>query len=129
MNGFSFLVVGLGAALGAWVRWGLSILLNTYCSGLPLGTLFANLLGGYGIGLALAIFDQYIDVPPVLKLLIVTGVLGGLTTFSSFSAEVMVRLLAHQWGWALLIVLSHVLGSLLMTYLGLITLNGKAVGF
>src|SRR5690606_11015497 len=83
----AFFAVGLGAALGAWLRWGLGLLLNPLFATLPLGTLVANLAGGGLMGLALAFIQSGAPLAPALKLFLTTGLLGGLTTFSTFSAE------------------------------------------
>lgn len=123
MNGIGFVAVGLGAALGAWARWLLGLALNPLFAMLPLGTLAANLVGGYLVGVAVGVFHINSGLPPALKLLVITGFLGGLTTFSTFSAEVVERLLAHQLGWALALACTHLAGSLLMTYLGLLTVG------
>ncbi|MBK9444997.1 MAG: fluoride efflux transporter CrcB [Betaproteobacteria bacterium] len=127
MNAFSFLAVGLGAMLGAWSRWLLGLALNPLFVMLPLGTLAANLIGGYLVGIAVGVFHVNSGLPPALKLLVITGFLGGLTTFSTFSAEVVERLLAHQLGWALALAGTHLAGSLLMTYLGLITVGADKI--
>ncbi len=110
-----WLAVGSGAAIGAWVRWGLGIALNA--SILPLGTLIANLGGGLLMGMALAYF---VATPQQneLRLFAMTGFLGGLTTFSAFSAEAFNFLQKQQYAWAASHILSHVVGSLLMTALG-----------
>jgi fluoride exporter len=110
-----WLAVGGGAALGAWVRWGLGIALNA--SMLPLGTLAANLGGGLLMGMALAYF---VAAPQQneLRLFVMTGFLGGLTTFSAFSAEAFNFLHKQQYAWAAGHILSHVAGSLLMTAIG-----------
>lgn len=113
-----FIAVGVGAALGAWLRWGLSLWLNPVFPVLPYGTLAANLLGGYLIGLALAIFLHNPDLSPEWRLFLVTGFLGGLTTFSTFSAEVFTQMARGQLGWAMLTVGVHLFGSLSMTALG-----------
>lgn len=123
MSAMGFVAVGLGAALGAWSRWLLGLLLNPLFVMLPLGTLAANLLGGYLVGVAVGVFHLNSGLPPALKLMVITGFLGGLTTFSSFSAEVVERLLAHQVGWALALAGTHLAGSLLMTYLGLLSVG------
>lgn len=125
MNANGFLAVGSGAALGAWCRWGLGLLLNPLVIGLPLGTLAANVIGGYLIGVAVGIFNLNNALPLEWKLFAITGFLGGLTTFSTFSAEVVERLLSHQPGWALLLAGTHLAGSLLATYLGLLTVGGQ----
>jgi len=122
--GFSaFLAVGIGAALGAWLRWGLGLWLNPMLPSLPLGTLAANLVGGYLIGIAAGFFALSSNLPIELRLLIITGFLGGLTTFSTFSSEAVDLLTSSQYGWAAAHVLGHVLGSLAMTALGLLTIQ------
>lgn len=119
----SFLAVGIGAALGAWLRWGLSLWFNPVLPVLPYGTLVANLLGGYLIGLALAFFMHYPGLSPEWRLFVITGFLGGLTTFSTFSAEVFMQLARGQWGWAALTAGLHLFGSLAMTALGVGTMR------
>ncbi|NOU01695.1 MAG: fluoride efflux transporter CrcB [Gallionella sp.] len=118
---YSFLAIGIGAALGAWLRWGLGLLLNPALPELPLGTLAANLVGGYLIGLALAFFIQQPGLSPEWRLFIITGFLGGLTTFSTFSAETVTLLLRGQYTWGMSIIAAHLGGSLLMTVLGIQT--------
>lgn len=118
---YSFLAIGLGAALGAWLRWGLGLWLNPALPQLPIGTLTANLAGGYLIGLAIAFFIQHPGLSPEWRLLIITGFLGGLTTFSTFSAETVTLLLRGQYAWAAGIIAAHMGGSLLMTVLGIQT--------
>jgi fluoride exporter len=118
-----FLAVGIGAALGAWLRWGLSLWLNPVLPVLPYGTLAANLLGGYLVGLALAFFIQYPGLSPEWRLFLITGFLGGLTTFSTFSAEVFSQLARGQIGWAALTAGLHLFGSLAMTALGVWTMR------
>jgi fluoride exporter len=122
-----FLAVGAGAALGAWTRWLLGLALNPLFVMLPLGTLAANLAGGYLVGVAVGVFHLNSGLPPALKLFAITGFLGGLTTFSTFSAEVVERLLAHQLGWALALAGTHLAGSLLMTYLGLLSVGADKI--
>ncbi|WP_313272653.1 fluoride efflux transporter CrcB [Stenotrophomonas sp.] len=114
----TFLAIGAGAALGAWLRHGLSLWLNPLHNTVPLGTLAANLLGGYVIGLALAFFATRPELSPQWRLFVVTGLLGGLTTFSTFSAEVVYLLQRQQLGWGLLTIGLHLGGSLSMTALG-----------
>ena len=112
-----WLAVGGGAAIGAWVRWGLGIALNA--SIFPIGTLAANLGGGLLMGMAMAYFiNSAADNP--LRLLVMTGFLGGLTTFSAFSAEAFNFLYKQQYAWAAGHILSHVVGSLLTTALGFV---------
>ena len=119
-----FAAVGAGAAIGAWLRWMLGMLLNAAVPVLPLGTLAANLLGGYLIGLALGVFmANNHGFSPEMRLFVTTGFLGGLTTFSTFSAEAVTLLSRGEYGWASLNLLSHVAGSLIMTGLGLLTVQ------
>jgi len=117
------LAVGGGAALGAWLRWWLGSLLNPVFPTLPLGTLAANLIGGYLIGIALALFTHFEALAPELRLLLVTGFLGGLTTFSTFSAEATTLLAREQYGWGLALIGAHVVGSIAMTFAGIASLR------
>ncbi len=114
--------ISVGASLGALLRWVLGTQLNALFPSLPPGTLAANLLGGYLIGLAVAFFAGNPSLSPEWRLLTVTGFLGGLTTFSTFSAEVVAQLMAGRVAWALTTVFVHVLGSVGMTLLGIGTL-------
>lgn len=123
MNWGGLLAVGIGAAIGAWARWGLGLWLNAMLPQLPLGTLAANLIGGYLIGLVLAWVALSEGVPPEARLLIITGFLGGLTTFSTFSAEAVGLLSRQQYAWALMHTGLHLAGSLLATALGFATLR------
>jgi CrcB protein len=111
--------VGGGAAVGAWVRWGLSSALNPLFPTVPLGTLAANLIGGLLMGLAMEIFERNAWLPREARLLIATGFLGGLTTFSAFSAEVSTLLVERQWMWSAVTVAAHVVGSVVLTVLGI----------
>ena len=113
--------VALGAVLGAWMRWALSYWLNPRLEHLPLGTLTSNLIGGYLIGLAIAVFAAHPSVPPFWRLVIVTGFLGGLTTFSTFSAESVVLMQGAQWASAAVHAVAHLGGSLLATVAGIAT--------
>jgi CrcB protein len=115
------LAISLGAALGALLRWGLGIGLNHLFPALPPGTLVANLVGGYLVGVAVAVFSQMPSLPPEWRLFVITGFLGGLTTFSTFSAEVVHALQQGRTGWAVATVATHVLGSLALTLAGLAT--------
>ncbi|SOZ35161.1 fluoride efflux transporter CrcB [Cupriavidus neocaledonicus] len=121
MGPLGFVAVGVGAAAGAWLRWGFSVLWNAINPAMPYGTLAANLLGGYLIGVAVGFFDTHAALPPEWRLLAITGFLGGLTTFSTFSSEVLANLLAGDYGWAAMHLLLHLGGSLLLTALGLWT--------
>ncbi len=115
------LAVGVGAALGAWLRWGLGLLMNPLLAEVPMGTLAANLLGGYLVGLAVALFTQHPGLAPEVRLFIITGFLGGLTTFSTFSAEAVHLITRGEYGWAGAHMGFHLAGSLAMTMLGLWT--------
>lgn len=119
MNFVSFLAVGFGAFAGAVVRWLLGIALNPILPALPLGTLVANLGGGLVIGMMLGLFAHYETLPIASRLAITTGFLGGLTTFSTFSAETVTLFLRQQYGWTAAIITAHVVGSLLMTLAGI----------
>lgn len=118
LNGF--FAVGAGAALGAWSRWGLAVLLNS--GPFSLGILTANLVGAYLMGLSIPLFLQMTNLSPEFKLFVVTGFLGGLTTFSSFSGEAFNLLHRQQYGIALMHIFCHVVGSILMTFLGYLTI-------
>ncbi len=115
----SLLSIAIGATLGAWLRWGLSLWLNARLDSLPLGTLAANLGGGFLIGIAVGVFQDLPGLAPEWRLLAVTGFLGGLTTFSTFSAESMLLLQRGDYGWALLHSGTHLLGSVALCIAGL----------
>ena len=115
------LAISIGAAAGALLRWQLGVQLNSIFPILPPGTLAANLVGGYIIGLAIDYFAQAPHLSPEWRLLIITGFCGGLTTFSTFSAEVVTSLQEGQLLWAMGAIAIHVIGSLLMTFSGLAT--------
>lgn len=117
------LVISLGAALGALCRWVLAVQLNALFPSIPLGTLLANLIGGYLIGVALAVFTQWPGLPPEWRLFVITGFLGGLTTFSTFSAEVVHHLTQGRLLAACSVIAAHVIGSLLMTLAGIGTVS------
>lgn len=120
---WSIVSVCAGASLGALLRWLLAGRYNPRFPALPLGTLAANLLGGYLIGLALAYFASRPELPPQVRLFVVTGFLGALTTFSTFSAEVVTQLQNGHWPWALATASAHLVGSLLCTALGIATVG------
>lgn len=115
--------IGLGAALGAWLRWLLGLWLNPLLPTLPLGTLAANLLGGYLMGLAMAWLLPHPAVPDALRLALITGFLGALTTFSAFSAEAITLLGRGAWLWLIAHVGAHLVGALAMTALGIATVQ------
>lgn len=110
----------LGACVGALARWRLGLWLNHPGAFMPWGTLAANLIGGYLVGLILA-WAHHADLAPFWRLMLVTGFLGALTTFSSFSAEVVEMALADRWGAALTTAALHLLGSLALTWAGIQT--------
>lgn len=114
----NFVAVGVGAVLGAWLRWGLSVLLNPVHSYLPLGTIVANLGGGFVIGVSLAFFNGHPALAPEWRLLVITGFLGALTTFSTFSAEAMLLLQRGEYLWAFGHSAMHLIGSILCCILG-----------
>ena len=114
------LAICVGACAGALLRWQLGLWLNHPQGFMPWGTLAANLIGGYLVGLVLA-WAHHVDLDPLWRLMIVTGFLGALTTFSSFSAEVVDMALAQRWGLAAVTVLAHLSGSLLLTFAGIRT--------
>lgn len=119
MNGSSVFVIFLGAGIGALLRWVLGLALNPLFPLLPLGTLAANVLGGFLMGAALVLFAEFQAWPPAIRLAATTGFLGGLTTFSTFSAETVNLLLKKEFAWACALVGVHVVGSLLATLGGL----------
>lgn len=121
MNLSGAIAVATGAVLGAWSRWTLSYFLNALWPSLPPGTLTANLVGGYLIGFFAELFALHSKIPPQAALLVITGFLGALTTFSSFSAEAVTLLLRGQYFWATCHIASHLIGSLAMTALGIAT--------
>jgi CrcB protein len=119
----AFAAVGVGAMLGAWSRWGLGMMLNHVFPTLPLGTLEANLAGGYLMCLALGALTHFEALPPELRLLVTTGFLGSLTTFSTFSAEASTLISRDQYGWAAAHVGAHLAGSLVLTFAGIATMR------
>jgi CrcB protein len=121
------LAVGVGAMLGAWLRWGLSAWLNPRVPHFPLGTLAANLVGGYLVGFAVAFFAARHDLSPEVRLFAITGFLGGLTTFSTFSSEVIQLLLAGEYWTGGGLALAHLGGSLALTIAGIATFRMLAV--
>jgi CrcB protein len=123
MNATAFLAIGIGAVLGAWLRYGLGLWLNPLFVTIPLGTLAANLVGGYLVGAAVAVFHINVELSPELRLFFVTGFLGALTTFSTFSAEVVHLIQTARYGWAAGAAALHLFGSLLMTGLGIFTIH------
>ena len=125
----SVAAISVGASAGALLRWFFSLVLNPLQFMVPLGTLTANLLGGYLIGLAVAFFADHVQLAPEWRLLVITGFLGGLTTFSTFSAEVMDMIQKAAIGEAFITVLVHVIGSLALTFLGIWTYQALKTHF
>lgn len=119
----SLLAVIVGGSLGCVLRWLISVRFNALFPNLPPGTLIVNLVGGFIIGATLAYFVKNPHLDPAWKLLIATGLCGGMTTFSTFSAEIMVLLQSGKLFWAMLSVGVHVIGSLLMTFAGYALVN------
>lgn len=115
------IAICVGASLGALVRWGLGLWLNTSAASMPWGTLAANLIGGYLVGVCVAAFNNLPELDPVWRLALVTGFLGALTTFSSFSAEVVGMLQLQRYALAAGTAALHLFGSLILTILGLKT--------
>src|SRR5438045_6872135 len=114
------LSVGGGAAIGAWLRWGLGILLNPIFPTVPLGTLSANLLGGLLMGFAMELIIRHAVFTPEVRLLVTTGFLGGLTTFSTFSGEIVTLLMRRDYLWGAITIASHVVGSIALTVIGIL---------
>lgn len=110
--------VCIGSSLGALLRWWLGLFLNAHFPTIPPGTLAANLVGGYIIGLAMALFAADTAIAPEWRLLVITGFCGGLTTFSTFSAEIVTLMQQGRLLWAAGHAATHLLGSVLMTFAG-----------
>ena len=114
----SLIAIAVGGSAGSILRWLLSLRLNALFPALPPGTLTVNLVGGFIIGAAMAFFLRNPELDPAWKLLIITGFCGGLTTFSTFSLEIVTMMQSGNYLWAMTSVFTHVLGSLLMTFAG-----------
>ena len=115
----SIAAISVGASLGALLRWWLGLVLNPHFPAIPPGTLVANLLGGYVVGAAVAFFATYTAVAPEWRLLVITGFCGGLTTFSTFSAELVWLMQQGRASWALAAAALHLIGSVIMTFAGI----------
>jgi CrcB protein len=120
MGPYGVVAIFGGAGLGACLRWWLGQRLNPVFPTLPLGTLAANLIGGFLVGMAVAVFERHPGLPPELRLMVVTGFLGGLTTFSTFSAEVVAFLGRGEYLWAAGAAGLHLAGSLFLTAVGIV---------
>ena len=123
MEFLRFVAVSVGAILGAWFRWWLSHCSNPVFPTLPLGTLAANLIGAFFVGVAIAFFNKHPGLHPEGKLLVITGFMGGLTTFSTFSTEAVTLIGREQYGWAAGQISVHLFGSLILTGLGMYTIK------
>ena len=121
MSVIGSIAVAIGGVLGAWSRWGLGFFLNALWPSLPPGTLVANLVGGFLIGFFIELFSLHKEIPQEAALLVNTGFMGTLTTFSTFSAEAVTLLAQGQYIWALCHITSHLVGSLSLTVLGILT--------
>ncbi|MFK7967053.1 MAG: fluoride efflux transporter CrcB [Burkholderiaceae bacterium] len=119
MSGWALFAVGLGAAIGAWCRLGLGVWLNQAHPSVPLGTLVANVIGGLLVGVSVGLIDKMPTLDPVWRMAIVTGFLGGLTTFSTFSIEAVNLLNRGQFGWLLGHSALHLLGAIGAAAIGL----------
>lgn len=119
MSFAGWFAVGGGAAVGAWMRWGLGIVLNPVFPTVPLGTLASNLIAGFLMGMAMELITRNAAMPPEIRLLMTTGFLGGLSTFSTFSAEIVTLLSHKEYFWGALALSAHVIGSVVLTILGI----------
>ena len=119
MSFSSWIAVGGGAAVGAWMRWGLGIMLNPVFPTLPLGTLASNLIAGFLMGIAMELVTRNVSMPPEMQLLMTTGFLGGLSTFSAFSAEIVTLLSHKEYLWGAIAISAHVVGSIVLTIFGI----------
>ena len=119
----SWFAVGGGAAVGAWLRWGLGMLLNPVFPTLPLGTLSANLLAGFLMGIAMELVSRVAAMPPEIRLLMTTGFLGGLSTFSTFDAEIVTLLSHKEYLWGSITIAAHVVGSVVLTIFGIFVIR------
>lgn len=116
----SLLSIALGSVIGAWLRWGISLRFNSVFENIPFGTILVNLIGAFIIGLAVSFFSNS-SISPNYKLFLVTGFCGALTTFSTFSIEVVGLLQASKFEYAISTIAIHVIGSLIFTLLGIFT--------
>ncbi|MBB3227481.1 CrcB protein [Luteibacter sp. Sphag1AF] len=119
-----FLAVGVGGVVGCWLRWWLAVMFNPLFPNVPLGTLAANLVGALLMGVTLGVFEHFQALPLEARLMVATGFLGGLTTFSTFSAETTGLLLRQQYLWFGANVCANLVGSITLTIVGLIVTRG-----
>ncbi len=123
MSFASWFAVGGGAAVGAWLRWGLGMVLNPVFPSLPLGTLASNLIAGFLMGIAMELVTRNAAMPPEIRLLMTTGFLGGLSTFSTFSAEIVTLLSHKEYLWGAIAISAHVVGSVVLTIIGMFAIR------
>lgn len=123
MSVAAWFAVGGGAAVGAWLRWGLGILLNPVFPSVPLGTLAANLIAGFLMGISIELITRNAAMPPEIRLLMTTGFLGGLSTFSTFDAEIVTLLSHKEYLWGSFAIAAHVVGSVLLTIAGIFAIR------
>ena len=116
----SLLSIALGSVIGAWLRWGISLRFNSVFENIPFGTVIVNLIGAFIIGLAVSFFSNS-SISPNYKLFVVTGFCGALTTFSTFSVEIVEFLQASKLEYAISTIAIHVIGSLIFTVLGILS--------
>ena len=116
----SLLSIALGSVIGAWLRWGISLRFNSVFENIPFGTVIVNLIGAFIIGLAVSFFSNS-SISPNYKLFVVTGFCGALTTFSTFSVEIVALLQASKFEYAISTIAIHVIGSLIFTVLGILS--------
>ena len=121
MSFYSWLAVGVGGITGCWLRWWFNITLTPLFPTLPLGTLVSNLVAGFLMGISMELFARHSEIPPEVRLLIMTGFLGGLSTFSTFSGDVVTLLSRQEYLWSTFAITAHVVGSILLTILGIFT--------
>ncbi len=119
MNWKGFIAVGIGGVLGCWARYVIGFLLDPLIPHLPLGTLAVNWIAGFCMGCLIGLFQMFETLPIELRLFTATGILGGLSTYSTFSADAVRLLMSGLYGWFALVVVSHVVGTLLLTVAGL----------
>ena len=124
MHFYSWIAVGVGATAGAWLRWHFGIWLNALFPWFPLGTLASNLIAAFLVGVSVEFFAHYVWASPELRLLVITGFLGGLSTFSTFSAELVALLHARDYAWAAVHTSLHLFGSILLTGAGIVAVKG-----
>jgi CrcB protein len=119
MSFYSWLAVAAGGTAGCWLRWWFNITLTPFFPTLPLGTLASNLVAGFLMGVSMELFARYTIIPSEIRLLITTGFLGGLSTFSTFSADVVTLLSHKEYLWSTITITAHVIGSIALTILGI----------